>query len=550
MTPIDVRPADLDTVRRILREHVPALEVHAFGSRVAWNARETSDLDLALMTAKPLSIDRTVRLRAAFTDSDLPFRVDIVDWATISESFRQRILENHVALRPDRDEWPIRRFEELLDEPVRNGIYKSKEHHGHGVKIVNMGEVFGHSRLRAVPMRRVGLSESEIERFAIAKGDLLFARRSLVAEGAGKCCVVLDVDEPTTFESSIIRARPAATTSDPLYLYYFFCSPSGLHCLDTIRRQVAVAGITGRDLSGLEIPAPLLPEQRAIAHVLGTLDDKIELKRRMNATLEAMARALFRSWFVDFDPVRAKIEGRDTGLPKEIADLFPDRLVDSELGAVPEAWDVGVLDDAVELLNGGTPRTSVERFWNGDIPWYTAKDAPAPRDVFAVETERTITQAGVDNSATVVLPSGTTVISARGSVGRLACLGRPMAMNQTCYGIRGAGGYGDFFTYWLVRGTVDELRSRTHGTIFDTITRQTFALVNSALPPVSVAEAFESMVLPIMERILSNLHQSGAIAALRDTLLPKLLSGELRVDGLTPATGSVDNPAPVGMHGA
>ena len=519
----------MDTVRRILREHVPAVEVHVFGSRVAWNARETSDLDLALMTATPLSIDRTARLRAAFTDSDLPYRVDIVDWSTASESFRQRILENHVALRPDRDEWPIRRFEELLDEPVRNGIYKSKEHHGHGVKIVNMGEIFAHPRLRAVPMRRVGLSESEIERFAVAKGDLLFARRSLVAEGAGKCCVVLDVDEPTTFESSIIRARPDVTTSNPLYLYYYFCSPSGLHRLDTIRRQVAVAGITGRDLSKLEIPAPPLVEQRAIANVLGTLDDKIELNRRMNATLEAMARALFRSWFVDFAPVQAKMEGRDTGLPNEIADLFPDRLADSELRAVPVGWSVGVLDDAVELLNGGTPRTSVARFWNGEIPWYTAKDAPAPHDVFVTKTERTVTQAGVDNSATRVLPPRTTIISARGTVGRLACLGRPMAMNQTCYGIRGARGYGDFFTYWLSRTAVEELRSRTHGTIFDTITRQTFTLVDLALPPAGVAAAFEATVAPLMKRILSNLHQNNAIAALRDTLLPKLVSGTLRL---------------------
>ena len=364
MTPIDVRPADLDTVRRILREHVPNLEVHAFGSRVAWNARETSDLDLALMTAKPLGIDRTAQLRAAFTDSDLPFRVDIVDWATASESFRQRILENHVALRADRDEWPIRRFEELLDEPVRNGIYKSKEHHGHGVKIVNMGEIFAHPRLRAVPMKRVGLSESEIERFAIAKGDLLFARRSLVAEGAGKCCVVLDVDEPTTFESSIIRARPAAATSDPLYLYYFFCSPPGLHRLDTIRRQVAVAGITGKDLSALEIPAPPLPDQRAIAHILGALDDKIELNRSMNATLEAMARALFRSWFVDLDPVRAKMERLDTGLPKEVADLFPDRLVDSELGEIPKGWAVGTLGDIA-----AAPRSGID-------PGQVADDTP------------------------------------------------------------------------------------------------------------------------------------------------------------------------------
>ncbi len=123
-----------------------------------------------------------------------------------------------------------------------------------------------------------------------------------------------------------------------------------------------------------------------------------------------------------------------------------------------------------------------------------------------------------------------------------------MAMNQTCYGIRGAGGYGDFFTYWLVRGKVEELRSRTHGTIFDTITRQTFALVHSALPPARVAAAFESMVLPIMERILSNLHQSGAIATLRDTLLPKLVSGELRVTGLEPSRVPDDRQAPVKAH--
>ena len=529
MNPIDIRPADLETVRRILREHVPDLEVHAFGSRVSWNARETADLDLAVMTDEPLGIDLTAELRAAFTDSDLPFRVDIVDWATVSESFRQRILKNHVSLRDDRDEWPIRRFEELLDEPVRNGIYKSKEHHGHGVKVVNMGEIFSYPRLRAVPMKRMELSESEIERFAIAQGDLLFARRSLVAEGAGKCCVVLDVDEPTTFESSIIRARPAAATTDSLYLYYFFCSPAGLHRLDTIRRQVAVSGITGRDLSALEIPAPPLPDQRAIAHILGTLDDKIELNRRMNATLEAMARALFKSWFVDYDPVRAKMEGRDTALSQDVTDLFPDRLVASELGETPAGWSVGVLDDAVELLNGGTPRTSVARFWNGDIPWYTAKDAPDPQDVFVVKTERTITQAGVDNSATLVLPPRTTVISARGTVGRLACLGRPMAMNQTCYGIRGANGYRDFFIYWLVRTVVEELRNRTHGTIFDTITRQTFTLVDLALPPARVAEAFETAIAPLMKRILSNLHENTAIVALRDTLLPRLVSGTLRL---------------------
>ena len=297
--------------------------------------------------------------------------------------------------------------------------------------------------------------------------------------------------------------------------------------------------VSARQLAEIPYPSLSKTEQRSIAHVLGTLDDKIELNRRMNETLEAMARALFKSWFVDFEPVRAKVEGRWRrgeslpGLPAEHYDLFPDRLVDSELGDIPEGWQVGVLNDTIELLSGGTPRTSVAGYWNGDIPWYTAKDAPSLSDVFVLETERTITKAGIQNSATRVLPVETTIITARGTVGRLACLGRPMAMNQTCYGIRGAYGYPDLFTYWNVRTVVDELQQRTHGTIFDTITRQTFKLVETVLPPVEHANMFESTVKPVMGRILSNLQESRSIAAQRDASLPKLVSGEARVEDMT-----------------
>ncbi len=151
--------------------------------------------------------------------------------------------------------------------------------------------------------------------------------------------------------------------ADSLFLYYFFNSPQGLHALDSIRRQVAVAGITGGDLARLNIPNPPLPQQRAIAYILGSLDDKIELNRRMNETLERMARALFKSWFVDFDPVRAKMEGRDTGLPQDIAELFPDRLVDSEMGEIPDGWEVFRLD---QLANHHTkpPRLRVSPDWS------------------------------------------------------------------------------------------------------------------------------------------------------------------------------------------
>ena len=288
--------------------------------------------------------------------------------------------------------------------------------------------------------------------------------------------------------------------------------------------------LTQGNMNRIRLTIPRLPEQRAIAHILGTLDDKIELNRRMNETLEAMARALFKSWFVDFDPVRAKIEDRDTDLPKDISDLFPDRMVDSELGEIPEGWEAGILDDVVELFSGGTPRTSITEYWDGNIPWYTAKDSPSLSDVFVLETERSITQAGVENSATKILPAQTTIITARGTVGRLACLGMPMAMNQTCYGIRGTGGYTDFFTYWAVRAAINELQRRTHGTIFDTITRQTFKYIETTLVPIDLVKEFEAMVKPLMTCILKNLNETRTLTALRDALLPKLVSGELRAD--------------------
>ena len=334
---------------------------------------------------------------------------------------------------------------------------------------------------------------------------------------------------------AIVRADPAKL--DARFLRYYLVSPY----VQAMLLSWADSGSTRKALTkkmieSLEVSAPAdVSEQRAIAHILGTLDDKIELNRRMNETLEEMARALFKSWFVDFAPVRAKMDGRwrrGESLPEvsaDLYDLFPDGMVDSELGKIPEGWKVGVLNDVIELLSGGTPKTGVAEYWNGDIPWYTAKDAPAPSDVFVLDTERKITMEGVENSATRILPAGTTVITARGTVGKIACLGIPMSMNQTCYGIRGASGYPDFFTYLNIRMTVDELQQRTHGTVFDTVTRQTFKLIDKGIPPVKVARAFESMIRPTMGRILINLRDSLTLAALRDTLLPRLISGKLKV---------------------
>ncbi|WP_058868182.1 restriction endonuclease subunit S [Chloracidobacterium thermophilum] len=264
----------------------------------------------------------------------------------------------------------------------------------------------------------------------------------------------------------------------------------------------------------------------------------------MNETLEEMARAIFKSWFVDFDPVRAKAVVRREhpdwtnaqvsraacpNLKPEIAELFPDRLVDSELGGIPEGWEVQSFTDDVEVIGGGTPRTSNPEYWGGDIPWFSVVDTPADGEVFVIYTEKNITQDGVDNSSTCVLPVGTTIISARGTVGNIALVGVPMAMNQSCYGLHDLRGHNGYFLYFATAAVVETLRHRTHGSVFNTITRDTLKSVRVVAPPNALIVEFECIIGAMLQRILSALHESRTLAALRDALLPKLISGEIRV---------------------
>jgi type I restriction enzyme S subunit len=287
--------------------------------------------------------------------------------------------------------------------------------------------------------------------------------------------------------------------------------------------------LTQGNMNRISVLTPPLPEQRAIAHILGTLDDKIELNRRMNNTLETMARALFKSWFVDFDPVRAKAEGRDPGLPKPLADLFPDRFEDSELGQIPDGWSVGSLLRQATLLSGGTPKTDRREYWNGDLAWASATDVSQSGQTFLVETERSITREGLEKSSTQLIPALSSVVVARGATtGRLVILGREMAMNQTCYALTTSIDT-PFGLYCLLRHEIDNLVHAAHGSVFDTITTATFELSRVVLPPGPALAAFEHSAAPLFHLSLANTEASRTLAGLRDGLLPKLISGELRV---------------------
>ncbi len=285
--------------------------------------------------------------------------------------------------------------------------------------------------------------------------------------------------------------------------------------------------LTKTILNAIPVLLPPKREQDTIAATLSSLDDRIMLLRETNATLEAIAQALFKSWFVDFDPVRAKIEGCvPDGMDEATAALFPDGFEESGLGLVPRTWSVLAFRETIDVIGGGTPKTSVAEFWGGEIPWFSVVDAPSASDVFVVDTEKHITVAGLNGSSTKLLPTGTTIISARGTVGRLALTSRPMAMNQSCYGLRGKAG-DDFFTYLSTARLVEQLKQRAHGSVFDTITQETFSGVSVCYPSLELILSFEDAVRPMFERVRENLIQARCLAELRDTLLPRLISGQL-----------------------
>ncbi len=284
-------------------------------------------------------------------------------------------------------------------------------------------------------------------------------------------------------------------------------------------------------MEALPFLLPPLPEQRAIAHILGTLDDKIELNRRMNETLEAMARAIFKSWFVDFDPVRAKARGEQpAGLAPEIASLFPDALVETELGEAPKGWEVAAIGDLAEIVGGSTPSTKEPAYWEDGVhSWATPKDLSGLSVPVLLETERRVTDAGLGRISSGLLPVGTVLLSSRAPIGYLAIAEIPVAINQGFIALKPKKTVSNFFLLLWCSFGHDEIVSRANGSTFLEISKASFRPIPLVAPPSQIMAAFDSLVRPIYKRIMQSERETRSLAALRDTLLPKLISGELRV---------------------
>lgn len=291
----------------------------------------------------------------------------------------------------------------------------------------------------------------------------------------------------------------------------------------------AQQNLSGALIKSLLYPFPSIDEQKRIAGILGSLDDKIELNRKMNETLEQMARALFKSWFVDFDPVRAKAAGRQpTSIDKATADLFPDSFMDSELGKIPRGWTSAPVGETVDCQGGATPSTSEAKYWEGGTHhWTTPKDFSSLESHFLLDTDRKLTDAGISKISSGLLPAGTLLLSSRAPIGYIAIATMPVAINQGFIALKCNNTASNFFMLNWCKSNMAEIESRATGTTFPEISKLNFRPILVCLPPKEVMTAFTDRVTPLYAQVVLNLRQSRSLSAIRDALLPGLLSGNI-----------------------
>lgn len=334
----------------------------------------------------------------------------------------------------------------------------------------------------------------ELRNVEVFEDDVLI---NITGESVTRCCIVPKQVLPARVNQHVSIIRPIQGRADHRFVFY------SLQSIKPELHGMAEIGCTRRALTkvmleNLEILLPPLPEQRAIAGVLSSLDAKIDLLHRQNATLEALAETLFRQWFVE--------EAED-------------------------GWEEGTLNDVITVKGGTTPSTKEPEFWDGDIYWTSPRDLSNHQSVFLFDTERKITEKGLAQIGSGLLPVGTVLLSSRAPIGYLAITDISVAINQGYIAIVCDKSVSNFFMYLWCKFNMEEIENAGNGSVFQEISKSSFKTLAIQIPPESLLREFHQRVFPFFDKIKMNQKQIRTLERLRETLLPKLMRGEVRVAG-------------------
>jgi len=346
---------------------------------------------------------------------------------------------------------------------------------------------------------------NESPEIMLKKGDVVLSKTATI----GRVAIVREIIHPITLNPQLVVLKDIKVNPD--FLAFFLKTPYFQGMLKSITVGSVVATLSQKNLSNLKIKLPETKVQNRISNILLSLVNKIEVNRKINENLEQQAQALFKSWFIDFEPFKNG------------------EFVESELGRIPKGWRVGTFLDNIKVMPGGTPSTSRSEYWDdGTIPFFSPKDV---NGVYCFETEKSITELGLNNCSSNLYPKDTLFITARGTVGKLTLAGVPMAMNQSNYALVAREGVGKYYLYLITQTLVSVLLKKANGAVFSAITTRDFN-EPTLMPTHNDLKNFELLVTPIFKKIFQTSVESRRLAELRDTLLPKLMSGEIKVNEL------------------
>ena len=398
-----------------------------------------------------------------------------------------------------------------------------------------MPQNIGDNRIIEDGIARITLHDAKrLSRYLVREGDIVCSRRGDVERRA----LVRGHEDGWLCGTGCLRVRLGEKGVDPRYASFYLGHPNVREWIVRHAHGATMPNLNTSILAACPFVVPPPNEQRAIAHILGTLDDKIELNRRMSETLEAMARALFKSWFVDFGPVHAKAEGRDPGLPQPLADLFPDSFEDSELGEIPKGWDVQRVGDIGTIVCGKTPSTQIAEYYGDDMPFITIPDMHGK--IFATRTQKGLTRAGAESQEKKTLPSGAICVSCIATAGLVVITSEPAQTNQQINSVVPRQKDVIYFWFWSLRNLGDDIRAGgSGGSVLTNLSTGRFSDLRVMAGVAQLRSAYNAFVTPIFARMLANERESATLASLRDTLLPKLISGMLRMEGAKRIIGEI-----------
>ena len=392
-----------------------------------------------------------------------------------------------------------------------------------------MPQNISQDRVDAEGIARITPNDAErLSRYLVKPGDIVYSRRGDVERRA----LITERESGWLCGTGCLRVRFGEGIVDPVYASYFLSHPASREW--GVRHAVGATmpNLNTSILGALPFLLPPTTEQRAIAGVLGALADKIEQNRRTARALERLARAIFRAWFVDFEPVKAKAAGAPAfpSMPQPVFDALPILLVDSDIGTVPEGWEVKGIGDVVTTKGGGTPSTKNPEYWDGgEHCWATPKDMSRLAHPVLLDTERRITDAGVDSISSGILPVGTVLMSSRAPVGYLAIAGVPTAINQGFIAMVCDGPLPPTYVLNWAFASMEAIKAHASGTTFPEISKKNFRPLLVVVPTPDVIAAYRQAADPLYQLLTASVRESERLALLRDYLLPQLLSGAVSV---------------------